>query len=272
MQRIALEHLTAIDASPIQLAEAASAAGCDAICLIMQAMDVLPLMPRFDLITDRAGRAALRRRMEGLGIAVDVAHPFPLGSRTDPASFTQALECAADLRAAMVNVLIFDGEPARRLDIFGRFCDLAATFDLGVGLEFYPVSRVPALEDALTLVQAVNRPGRVGMIVDLLHLMRSGGSLRALAAAPAGTICYGQIADGPLTATADLAHEASSARLLPGEGQFDIAGFIRALPHGCPVSIEVPRDAVVKEESIQERVDRAVQQTRRLLDSHKSGC
>jgi sugar phosphate isomerase/epimerase len=43
----------------------------------------------------------------------------------------------------------------------------------------------------------------------------------------------------------DPAIEASSDRLLPGTGGFDLPGFIAALPAQCPLSVEIPRDALV---------------------------
>ena len=106
----------------------------------------------------------------------------------------------------------------------------------------------------------MGRPGEVGINADLLHLMRSGGTLGELAAVPAGTILYGQFADGSDSRPeAEWDFEASSDRMIPGQGTFDIAGFTLALPSGCPVSIEVPRNAdALAGIPLNERVGRAV--------------
>ncbi len=267
MQSLSLDHITAVDTTPIQLVEAAHAAGCGGICLFMQPMDVLPQMPPFDIYTDLAARKALGERMKDLGIALDLAYPFTLAGRTEMESFKTALECAAQLDAQLLNALIYDRDPTRRLDKFGAFCDLAASYELRVGVEFYPPSQVQSLADALELVAAINRPGRVGVNVDLLHLMRSGGSIAELAAAPADYILYGQVADGAAECPADrIDFEASSARLLPGEGVFDIAGFVRALPKDCPISVEIPRNADLEAGMpVAERVRRAVDGVRQAL-------
>jgi sugar phosphate isomerase/epimerase len=267
MMRLSLDHITAVDADPVQLAETASAAGCAGICLFMQSMDVLPLMPRFDLCSDRSARKDLSRRLADLGLSLDLAYPFTLAGRSDVGAFAPALECAAELRAGLVNVLCYDRVPARRTDKFGAFCDLAARYDLRVGIEFYPPSQVHLLADALALAMAIDRPGQVGVNVDLLHLMRSGGTVAELAAAPQQFILYGQLCDGPAQCDCgDLDAEASSARLLPGEGVFDLAGFVRALPPDCPISVEIPRNhALLAGETREQRVRRAVDSVRGAL-------
>lgn len=265
--RLALDHLTAVDATPVELAEAARAAGCDGVCLFLRSMDVLPLMPPFDLIADLPGRRAFRRRLDDLGLRLELAYPFTLAGRTEIASFAGAMECAADLGAGLLNLLIYDRDPSRRADRFAAFCALASAHGLRVAVEFYPASQVSSLAGALELVRAIGRPGDVGVNVDLLHLMRSGGTLAELAAAPDGMILLGQLADGPACRPpGEWEMEASSDRLCAGEGVFDLAGFVRALPAGCPVSVELPRDAAVRAGIPRAgRVRQAVASVRRAL-------
>ena len=267
MIRLSLDHITAVDTDPVALVGAAADHGCAGICLFLQSMEVLPHMPRYDLVGDRAARADCAAAMADRGVVLDLAYPFTLAGRTNIADFETALACAAELGAPLVNVLAYDREPARRVDRFGAFCDLAGGFGLGVVVEFYPVSQIGSLFDALALVTAIDRPGRVGVNVDILHLMRSGGTMAELAAAPAELILYGQLCDGPADmAPESLGQEASSARLLAGEGVFELAAFVRALPEGCPVSVEIPRDAALAAgESRTERVARAVNGVRRVL-------
>lgn len=264
--RLALDHITAVDAAPVELVEAASAAGCAGVCLFLEPMDVLPLMPHFDLYNDPPARRALRRRMDDLGVVLDLAYPFTLAGRTEVGAFEPALACAAELGAGLVNVLAYDRDPGRRLDRFGAFCDMAGRFGLGVAVEFYPVSQVPSLAAALDLAGAVGRPGKVGVNADLLHLMRSGGSIDELAAAPRDMILYGQFSDGPADSPDAIDAEASSARRLAGEGAFDLAAFARALPTRCPVSVEIPRDAAIAAgEALDVRVAAAVDSVRRAI-------
>lgn len=244
----------------MQLVSAAAEAGCAGICLFMEPMTVLPQMPHFDLYGDAAQRRELRAHLDASGVTLDLAYPFTLAGRTDIADFEPALACAAELGAKLVNGLIYDRDAGRRLDKLGHFGDLAAKYGLAVAVEFYPVSQCPSLAAALELVSAINKPDIVGINADVLHLMRSGGSIAELAAAPPEFIFYGQIADGPAICTAEtLDEEASGERLLVGEGVFDVAGFVAALPANCPISIEIPRNHAIGQESMASRAGRAVQ-------------
>lgn len=264
---LTLDHLTLADATPAQLATAAAAADCTGICLFLQAMDVLPTMPAFDLVTDHAARRALKAQMADLGLRLELAYPFTLAGRTDIAAFAPALACAAELEARRVNLLIYDREPDRAAARFAAFCDLADSFGLGVALEFYPASQVPSLAAAQAYIRAVNRPGRVGINVDLLHLMRSGGTLAELAAVPQADVLFAQLADGPATRPqADWESEAATDRRPAGDGDFDLAGFAAALPAGCPMSIEIPCAAdLMSGLSHSQRAQKAVTGVRRAL-------
>ena len=76
---------------------------------------------------------------------------------------------------------------------------------------------------------------------------RSGGTAAGIAAMPADLIAYFQICDLPAERPADVAtmiYQARNARLPPGEGGIDVAGMVRALPPGLPISVEVPNTAL----------------------------
>lgn len=264
-RRLALDHITVVDAAPVQLVELAAATGCAGIGLFMQSMDVLPLMPPFDLYASAPARRELLAAMRANGVRLDVAYPFTLAGRTDVAAFAQALDFAAELGAGLLNTLVYDREPTRRVENFFEFCDMARARGLKVGVEFYPTSQIPTLAAALDLVAGPARPGEVGVNADLLHLMRSGGTLAELAAAPADLILYGQLADGPASAPVDPEHEASAARAVVGEGEFDVAGFIAALPPHCPLSVEIPRHGALSHGTPLERARAAVDSVRHLL-------
>ncbi len=253
---LALDHLTVADTTPSELVDVAAATGCRAICLFMEPMAVLPRVPHFELYGDTAERRATKARMADTGVNLDVAYPFTLAGRTDVAACAHALDTAAYLGAFAVNVLAYDRDPARRVDRFGAFCELADSFGLKVVVEFYPLSQIRSLGEAIDLVQTVGAPGRVGVNADLLHLVRSGDTPATLAAAPAGTILYGQFCDGPAVQEAlswDV--EASSQRLLAGEGAFDLAAFAAALPPGCLTSVELPQEPAIA--AGVNRIDRA---------------
>jgi sugar phosphate isomerase/epimerase len=112
-------------------------------------------------------------------------------------------------------------------------------------------------------------PGRVGINVDLLHLIRSGGDVSELAAAPANLIRYAQYCDGAATVEqSQWVWEASSQRMLPGAGVFDVAAFARALSPDTRASVELPQeDALLSGLPVIERARRAVDAVRCAIES-----
>lgn len=271
--RLALDHLTVTDTTPSQLVSVAAQIGCEAVCLFMQPMDILPRMPHFELLGATAERRETRARCDALGVGIDLVYPFTLTGRTNVNTFMLALETAVYLGARAVNVLLYDRDPARRLDVFGGFCALAAAHALEVVVEPYPASQIASLAAAIDLV-GHPLPGRVGVNLDLLHFNRSGGNVAELAASPAGLIRYAQYCDGAATVErSQWEWEASSQRLLPGAGAFDLAAFACALPRDVRASVELPQeDALLRGVPAVERGRRAVTAVRRVLDTVRPSC
>ena len=89
---------------------------------------------------------------------------------------------------------------------------------------------------------SVNRPnGRV--LVDTIHVDRSGGSAAEIASMPPTLIAYAQICDahGPRPADFEtMIFQARNERAFPGEGNLDLAGMLRALPPGIPLESRMP--------------------------------
>ena len=115
--------------------------------------------------------------------------------------------------------------------VYGRVAACAEIFnDSGVrlALEFLPYSGIRTLADARDVCIRVGYDA-CGILIDTLHLLRSGGTPRDVAALSAAEIACVQLADAPAELPADLADESRNARLLPGAGAFDTKGFVAAL-------------------------------------------
>lgn len=265
--RLALDHLTAVDTLPADLAGIAAAAGCAGVCVFLHAMPVLPRLPDYDLVRNAARRRQTRDRCRELGVAVDLAYPFTLTGRSVPEDFRAALDAAADLGAGCVNALLYDRDPVRRYDVFAAFCDLARNAGLRVAVEFYPPSQVATLQAASALVNAIGRPGEVGITLDLLHLVRSGGTVADVAAVPPWQILVAQLCDGPASVSPDAATaEAATERVLPGQGVFGVPAFVAALPASALVSVEVPQEQAIRQgRTPAERAAAAAAATRAVL-------
>ena len=129
-------------------------------------------------------------------------------------------------------------------EAFARLCDAAAERGLLVHLEWLAWSRVPDLETAWGLVRRADRPNG-GLTVDTWHCARTGTTPAQLRALPGARVLAVQINDGPAQAEADLIDETMHRRLLPGNGAFDLAGYLGALRDtgaAAPVGVEVFSD------------------------------
>jgi sugar phosphate isomerase/epimerase len=244
--RLSLDHITVTDTTPVRLAQIAAETGCGGICLFLHSMEVLPAMPPYDLARDAAARREAKAALADNGVAVDLVYPFTMASRPIVADFAPALEAAADLGAPLANVLCYDRDPARRTEKLVELAELAASFGVGLAIEFYPPAQVRTLRE--TLVE-IDRAGRddIGVTLDLLHVMRGGDTDASMALLRDPRIRIGQISDGPATIAPDLIDwEAGIQRLVPGMGAFDIGGFARALDPALPLSVEVPQQSALE--------------------------
>ncbi|MGD9525224.1 sugar phosphate isomerase/epimerase family protein [Pseudonocardia sp.] len=96
-----------------------------------------------------------------------------------------------------------------------------------VAVEAFPWS---ALRDAGTAVEVLRRAGapNAGLLVDVWHFANGGADPSLLADLPGCGIAAVQLNDGPRV-HADFLHHARTARRLPGEGELDVVGLVRAV-------------------------------------------
>ena len=193
--------------------------------------------------------AEFRTRLDDLGLEVAELDPVlswvPGVEVTDSGfgrwSVDDFLRAAARLGARSLNAVCFAHHvPFEDLvEPFASLCDRAAEEGLGVHVEFMPFSAIRDFETALALVDAVSRPN-AGIMLDVWHFVRSGSS-RALLARNASRVTATQLDDCPAEPEANLIDETLNRRLLPGEGDGDVAGLIRLLDAGgctAPLGVE----------------------------------
>jgi sugar phosphate isomerase/epimerase len=138
-----------------------------------------------------------------------------------------------------------------------------------VVLEFLPIFTIATLHDAVAVVQEANRPNG-GVLVDTLHLARSGGSVEDIATVPLWLFPYLQLADATARpddpSPANLREEALHGRLLPGEGALPLAATLAAVPN-VPISVELrSRPLMERYPDPTERARAVLTATRAVLD------
>lgn len=263
--KLSLHHLTALDASPAELAAIAGRLGCDHVCLFTHVPEAIA---RLFPCVGEADVAALSAALGQAGVTLCNLEVFPLDADPDWAGFERALAVGQALGATRATVHIHDLDDRAGAAALARFCDLAAGFGIVAGLEFNGFSAVRTLPQAAAIVAAADRPG-ASLVCDMMHLVRNGGGPADIAAAR-DRIGYLQICDGPRERARDEAwHEAIRERALPGAGDFPLAAALAALRPGTIVDVEVPQHAARKAGVPPlERARRAVEAARTLIANH----
>lgn len=236
--RLSLEHMTVLGMSPLEIIETAEGMQVELISLILDSGS-FPL-PLKSFLADGALTAATAQRLNGSPVRVHAAEGLVLEERMDFSRAQRLCEIAATLGAQRVVTLGNDPDRARTIENMARLCEIGATFGLQVSLEFVAPTCVARLEDAIEVIEASGAPN-AAISIDLLHLIRSGGSLADMRERPL-RIGATQLCDGPLELPREQWwDEALRGRLAPGEGEFPIRQFIDALPAATIVGLEVPK-------------------------------
>ncbi|MFH6787079.1 MULTISPECIES: sugar phosphate isomerase/epimerase family protein [Methylobacterium] len=259
---LGLAHFTCIGVSPVDLVRLAAGTGCAALGLRLY--PAFPGAPFYELPTGSDAFRAMRRALADEGMRVHDIEFVTLGEDFVPASLSGMLEAAAGLGARRLSVCGDDADRPRLVARFAELCDLAAGFGMGVDLECMAWRRVASLPDAVRVVEAAGRSNG-GVLVDALHLSRTGGSPEDVRAVPAHLIRHAQLCDAPAErpGSADaIIQEARAGRLAPGEGALPLAALVAALPATTSLSIEVP---ITGAASPEEHVRANLAAARRLL-------
>ena len=236
-----LSHLSALPIGPPELIDLAADAGFRSVGIRL--CSPIAGGPEWPL---RTGSPELRKtlaRMHHRGVSVFDIEVLALTADTNVRDFVPALESAAALGAQRAGINVDDPDRSRAIDRFGTLCDLALPFGIALDLEFMIWRPVARLADALAIVRAANRPnGKI--LIDALHLDRSGGTPADVAALDAAGAWIGsvQLCDAPKErpAASGIIDEARSGRLAPGDGALPLHALLDALPPSVPLAAEVP--------------------------------
>jgi len=228
-------------AGPVEVIEACAAAGFDGVGLRLAAP--LGLELAHPVVGRPATVRAIRAAAAHTGVRVFDGEVITLTPDTNVADLLPLLSTLAELDCPLMQITSEDPEWHRAVDNFARLCEQARRFGVRMAFEFMRWRSVKTFEDALALVEQAGQPNG-GIVLDALHLSRSGGSPAAVAAAPRERLLYVQLCDAadpvPQTGPALIA-EARGARRYPGEGSLWLDALLDVLPPGIPISLEVPQ-------------------------------
>lgn len=249
---------------PAETVAAAAVGGWDAVGLWVEPADWTAATTRE--VKSRLADSAL----DVLDVEVVWIKPGPL----DPAH-KRIIDIGAEVGAK--NILVVCSDPDRHAATakFAALCAHGGAAGLRVALEFGYFTDVHSIAEALAMLAAVDDPA-AALLIDPLHLARTGGTPNDVAAVPRHLLPYAQFCDAPATGpgkddVAGIIREAIDERLQCGEGGLPLDRLLDALPERVPLSIEL-RSKYLRDTwpDAGERARVTAQATRRFLERQSS--
>jgi sugar phosphate isomerase/epimerase len=239
--RLGIGFLSVFALPPVDLVDLAADLGCHYISTVVQGQPLVPLDFAPYSLKDGALRKNLLAAMAHRGVTISLGDGFLVLPGAEMHSFSIDLDVLAELGVRWINAVSLDPDLNRTFDQFAALTELAAQRNIRTAVEPVPGLTVGNLPTALAAVAHVGRPD-FRLLIDTMHLVRSGSSAADLAAVDPALIGYAQLNDTTLTPRLDnYMEEAMFERMVPGEGELPLRDILVVLPSDIVIEIEVPR-------------------------------
>lgn len=265
--RLTLGFLTlGAQAAPLDVISAAAACGYGAAGLRISGRHPGDPWPSVDGDADALRK--VRKSAAAAGVRISSVSGYYLTPQTRIEHLLANVDAARELGAPLIAQGCFERDPARVAALLRDYAAAAEQAGVRIALEFMPMSELKSLGETAAVI-APSGAGNVGLLIDALHLARSGATAADLAALDPASIYLTQLCDAPaqLAPGSTLFEEAMSGRMLLGEGGLDLAGLVRALPPQAEIELETP---VVSHAgfSPEQRARHAADAAQRFFDQH----
>ena len=263
MSRLGVEQLTVLGLAPLEFVHLVADLGCNCISTGLSGM---PGYPPFSLRDNKVLRRELSAALRDRGVSISLGEGCIARPGRDFRDMAGDLDIFQELGAERINTVSMDPDLGRSLDQFGVLAEMSAARGMQSSIELCPVLTINTLASAVAAVRHVGRKDFT-LLLDTLHLGRSGATTAELAALDPAMIGYIQLSDAPLNPTnPNYMDEATFDRMVPGEGELPLRDYLSVLPRDVVVSLEVPARALAKAGlSPRDRLERCVQAARALL-------
>lgn len=243
MDDVGIEYQTVLGYPPVEFVHLAADLGCHAISMKARTGPYNAANPYgyadFSFLDDTRARREMAAALRERAVAISLAEGFVVVPGSDLLADLASLDVMAELGATRANVVTMDADLGRSFDQFAAFAAAAADRGLRTTLEFAKSLALTGLDAALAAVRYVGRPD-FRLLIDTMHLVRSGSTAADLAALDPSLFGYVQLSDSTLEQRGAAYRDDSSDRLPPGEGELPLVDILLALPADLPAGVEVP--------------------------------
>jgi sugar phosphate isomerase/epimerase len=200
------------------------------------------------------------------GVRVALVEGFVVTADNTMDDFAADLDLTCELGSDRINVVSIGQTMERTTEGFAALAEMAAERGLRVSAEMGSLGPLRRVATALELARGIGLPN-FSLLIDTMHFFRLGNTIADFAAIDPALIGYVQLADAPLAKRFETyLEEAMYERMVPGEGELPLAGFLRHLADEVTVSIEIPiRSLAEAGLGPRERTARCIDAARTLL-------
>ena len=233
MDRVGIEFLSVFGLPPVAFVNLAADLGCRYISTVLEPLEYNPHgYPKYSLRHDRALRREMAAAMRDRGVSLSLGEGFVVQPGLDVReAYAADLDIMRELGAESINTVTFDPDLRRSFDQLAQVAEMAASREIDTVVEFAPCFPIGDLPTALAAIRHVGRAD-FRLLIDTMHLGRSGARAADVAALDPDMIGYVQLCDAPLLpADPDYLQEAMYARMVPGTGRVAAARL-----RGCPAA------------------------------------
>jgi sugar phosphate isomerase/epimerase len=266
MSRLGIEQLSVIGLGPVEFVNLAADLGCNCISSGLTSMPDRDGHVAYSLREDKALRREMIAAMLERGVSISLGEGCIIRPGREMRDYAADMDIMQGLGVERINTVSMDPDMGRTLDQLAVFAEMAGARGMVSSIELCPVNTIKNLDDAVAAVRHVGRKD-FQLLLDTMHLGRSGTRGADIAALDPALIGYVQLCDAPLKPTnPDYMDEAMFERMIPGEGEMPLREYLRAIPPGLVISLEVPlRSQAEAGVSIKERLQKCVNAARTLI-------
>jgi len=241
ISRLGIEQLSVFGLPPVDFINLTADLGCDCISAGLTGLGYNPHgYPAFSLRDDVGMRKEMRAAMRDRGVAISLGEGCIIRPHSDIRAAAGDMDIMQELGVERLNTVSMDPDVGRSLDQLALFAEMAAERGMAATIELCPALTINTLGAAVAAIRHVGRRD-FSLLLDTMHLGRSGATAADVAALDPALIGYVQLSDAPRTPTEpNYLKEATFERMVPGEGEMPLREYLGALPPGLTISLEVP--------------------------------
>lgn len=192
----------------------------------------------------------------------------------DVSSYEEDFARGAELGARFVTASVWTDNITFAQQQFERMAQFASKYGMDLSLEFVPFSSIKSLKEALMWIQSLEA-SNVCVLIDLLHLYRSGYDNTILESIPENRMGCIHLCDGPGFIPPinhpDMIGVTRARRLYLGDGEIPVGEILSILKIPPYYAIELPNEDFIKEKGLIGHAKKCLETTKLYLRKLYSG-